>query len=128
VKISTSASRARRPSVTDGVRVIKGTPGYMSPEQMYGTPSTRARHLLPRILVYELLTLRRLFPVWDVNEMRAVFEAGPIPLPSSIARHVDKIVDPVIMRALSQDISARFQSAADFEESLPRSSRSPALR
>ncbi|HEY4219837.1 MAG TPA: serine/threonine-protein kinase, partial [Myxococcota bacterium] len=99
--------------------VIKGTPGYMSPEQMYGhTVDARSDIYCLGILVYELLTLRRLFPVWDVNEMRAVFEAGPIPLPSSIARHVDKQVDGVIMKALTQDIAARFQSAGDFEEAL----------
>ncbi len=99
--------------------VIKGTPGYMSPEQMYGhTVDSRSDIYCLGILVYELLTLRRLFPVWDVSEMRAVFEAGPIPLPSSIARHVDKVVDAVIMKALAQDITKRFQSAGDFEEAL----------
>ena len=99
--------------------VIKGTPGYMSPEQMYGqTVDARSDIYCLGILVYELLTLRRLFPVWDVNEMRAVFEAGPIPLPSTIARHVPKDADAVIMKALQQDVAQRFQSAADFEEEL----------
>ncbi|MBI1949576.1 MAG: protein kinase [Deltaproteobacteria bacterium] len=99
--------------------VIKGTPGYMSPEQMYGhSVDARSDIYCLGILIYELLTLRRLFPVWDVNEMRAVFEAGPIPLPSTIARHVAKDVDAVIMRALTQDIDKRFQNAAEFEEEL----------
>src|SRR6185436_13024515 len=99
--------------------VIKGTPGYMSPEQMYGrTVDHRTDIYCLGILVYELLTLRRLFPVWDVAEMRAVFEAGPIPLPSTIARHVDQAADAVIMKALTQDIAKRFQSASDFEEEL----------
>lgn len=99
--------------------VIKGTPGYMSPEQMYGhAVDARSDIYCLGILVYELLTLRRLFPVWDVNEMRAVFEAGPIPLPSTIARHVSKDVDGVIMRALTQDVDKRFQTAAEFEEEL----------
>jgi serine/threonine protein kinase len=99
--------------------VIKGTPGYMSPEQMYGhTVDSRSDIYCLGILVYELLTLRRLFPVWDVTEMRAVFEAGPIPMPSSLARHVAPEADAVIMKALTQDIGARFQSAGDFEEAL----------
>lgn len=114
------ASNKRHQTATG---VIKGTPGYMSPEQMYGhSVDSRSDIYCLGILVYELLTLRRLFPVWDVNEMRAVFEAGPIPLPTSIARHLagplSHEVDGVIMKALSQDISARFQSAGDFEESL----------
>ena len=86
---------------------------------MYGhTVDARSDIYCLGILVYELLTLRRLFPVWDVNEMRAVFEAGPIPLPSTIARHVAKDVDAVIMKALAQDIEQRFQNAGEFEEEL----------
>lgn len=99
--------------------VIKGTPGYMSPEQMYGqTVDSRSDIYCLGILVYELLTLRRLFPVWDVSEMRAVFEAGPIPLPSTIAKHCSPDVDAVIMKALSQDLGRRFQTAGEFEEEL----------
>jgi PEGA domain len=91
----------------------------MSPEQMYGqSVDARSDIYCLGILIYELLTLRRLFPVWDVNEMRAVFEAGPIPLPSTIAKHVGREVDPVIMKALSQDVNERYQNGNEFEEDL----------
>ena len=99
--------------------VIKGTPGYMSPEQMYGKAiDHRSDIYCLGILLFELLTLRRLFPVWDVAEMRKVYEAGPIPLPSSLVPHLPREVDPVVMKALSSDVSTRYQSAAEFEEAL----------
>ena len=99
--------------------VIKGTPGYMSPEQMYGQAIDHRSDLYcVGIMVFELLTLRRLFPVWDVAEMRMVFEAGPVPLPSSLNPALPKDVDTVVMKALATKTSERWQSAGEFEEAL----------
>jgi hypothetical protein len=99
--------------------VIKGTPGYMSPEQMYGHAIDQRSDLFcVGIMLFELLTLRRLFPVWDVAEMRLVYEAGPIPVPSSLVPGIPADVDAVVMKALAPKIEDRYQSAADFEEAL----------
>ena len=99
--------------------VIKGTPGYMSPEQMYGQGvDARSDVYCLGILTFELLTLRRLFPVWDVAEMRAVFEAGPIPPPTAINTDLPPEVNPVCMQALARSLTERFQSAGDLEEAL----------
>jgi serine/threonine protein kinase len=99
--------------------VIKGTPGYMSPEQMYGQPIDQRSDLFcVGIMLFELLTLRRLFPVWDVAEMRLVYEAGPVPAPSSVTPSVPAEVDAVVMKALAPRIEDRFQSAGEFEEAL----------
>jgi len=99
--------------------VIKGTPGYMSPEQMYGQSiDHRSDIYCVGIMVFELLTLRRLFPVWDVAEMRLVFEAGPVPLPSTLNPALPKEVDVVVMKALATKVSERWQNAGEFEEAL----------
>lgn len=99
--------------------VIKGTPGYMSPEQMYGhSIDHRSDIYCVGIMVFELLTLRRLFPVWDVAEMRQVFEAGPIPAPSSLNPAVPRELDAVVLTALAPQAADRWQTAADFEEAL----------
>jgi serine/threonine protein kinase len=99
--------------------VIKGTPGYMSPEQMYGHAIDQRSDLFcVGIMLFELLTLRRLFPVWDVAEMRLVYEAGPIPVPSSLVPGIPADVDAVVMKALAPKIEDRYQSAADLEEAL----------
>lgn len=99
--------------------VIKGTPGYMSPEQMYGRPMDhRSDIYCLGILLHELLTLRRLFPVWDVKEMRQMFEAGPVPLPSAAGLVDEPRVDEVVMRALAANVDERFQTATELEEAL----------
>ncbi len=99
--------------------VIKGTPGYMSPEQMYGQSiDHRSDIYCVGIMVFELLTLRRLFPVWDVAEMRQVFEAGPVPPPSTLNPALPADLDAVIMKALAVNLPERWQTAADFEEAL----------
>ena len=99
--------------------VIKGTPGYMSPEQMYGQSiDHRSDIYCVGIMVFELLTLRRLFPVWDVAEMRLVFEAGPVPLPSTLNPALPKEVDEVVMKALATKANERWQNAGEFEEAL----------
>jgi serine/threonine-protein kinase len=99
--------------------VIKGTPGYMSPEQMYGqTIDHRSDIYCVGIMVFELLTLRRLFPVWDVAEMRQVFEAGPVPPPSSLNPALPRELDTVVGMALAPNARDRWQTAADLEEAL----------
>jgi serine/threonine protein kinase len=98
--------------------VIKGTPGYMSPEQMYGQSIDQRTDLYCLgILLFELLTLRRLFPVWDVVEMRQVFEAGPIPAVSSVV-DVPPLLDALVLRALAPNPADRYASAQEFEEAL----------
>ncbi|HEY1099184.1 MAG TPA: serine/threonine-protein kinase, partial [Myxococcota bacterium] len=99
--------------------VIKGTPGYMSPEQMYGQAIDQRSDLFcVGIMLFELITLRRLFPVWDVAEMRLVYEAGPVPVPSTLMPGLPPAVDEVIMKALAPRLDDRYASAADFEMAL----------
>jgi serine/threonine protein kinase len=99
--------------------VIKGTPGYMSPEQMYGhSIDQRSDLFCVGIMLFELLTLRRLFPVWDVAEMRRVYEAGPVPVPSSSIPEIPPEVDAIVMKALAPRLEDRFASAAELEEAL----------
>jgi hypothetical protein len=91
----------------------------MSPEQMYGQSIDHRSDLYcVGIMVFELLTLRRLFPVWDVAEMRMVFEAGPVPQPSTLNPALPRDIDTVVMKALATKASERWQNAAEFEEAL----------
>jgi serine/threonine protein kinase len=99
--------------------VIKGTPGYMSPEQAYGkTLDARSDIYCLGILVHELLTLERLFPVWTVAEMRDALEKRKLHSPTSFGLCNEQKVDEVIMKSLSFDLASRYQDAADFEEAL----------
>jgi serine/threonine protein kinase len=99
--------------------VIKGTPGYMSPEQMYAKPiDARSDIYCVGILLHELLTLQRLFPVWDVKEMRQMFESHGVDPPSASGLVTEPAVDEVVMKALASDLDERFANAAEFEEAL----------
>src|SRR5690606_18612276 len=59
-----------------------------------------------------------LFPVWDVKEMRQMFEQAPVPLPSTAGFVSLPHVDAVVMKALTESDDERYQSATDFEEAL----------
>jgi serine/threonine protein kinase len=99
--------------------VIKGTPGYMSPEQMYGqTVDFRSDIYCLGILIHELLTLRRLFPAWTVKEMRELYERRPVPRPSTLVSTIPPYVDEVVMRALAARPDDRYSDAGVFEEAL----------
>jgi serine/threonine protein kinase len=99
--------------------VIKGTPGYMSPEQMYGhAVDFRSDIYCLGILIHELLTLRRLFPAWTVKEMRELYERRPVPRPSTLVASIPPYVDEVIMRALAARPDDRYTDAGVFEEAL----------
>lgn|GEM_PF-6066998 len=99
--------------------VVQGTPDSMSPEQMYGhTVAHRSDIHCAGVMVFELLTLRRPFPVWDVAEMRQVFEAGPVPALSGLNPALPAALDPVTAMALAPDARDRWQTPAYFEEAL----------
>ncbi len=99
--------------------VIKGTPGYMSPEQMNGQAvDSRSDIYCAGILLHELLTLRRLFPVWTVKEMRTYFADNPPLPPSELAPELPKALDEVVLKSLAADPQQRYQTADEFEEAL----------
>ncbi|MCP4504270.1 MAG: protein kinase [Deltaproteobacteria bacterium] len=99
--------------------VIKGTPGYMSPEQMQGfSVDHRSDQFCVAILAHELITLSRLFPAWTVQEMRDLYERGPIPPPSTMNAKCPTHIDGVRMRALKPRPEERFDDAGDFEVAL----------
>ncbi|MBI5498190.1 MAG: serine/threonine protein kinase [Deltaproteobacteria bacterium] len=102
-----------------GSGVIKGTPGYMSPEQVMGySVDARADQYGLAIILHELLTVRRLISVKDAVEHRAKLAEGPLPIPSTLRGDIPKSVDEVVMKALSTRAEDRYPSALDFEDAL----------
>jgi len=94
-----------------GTRMVLGTPGYMSPEQVRGDPVDARTDLFGLgAVLYEMLSGRRAFPGGTVVESGyAILHNEPEPLPPT----VPPLVTQVVHRSLQKDPAQRFQSARD---------------
>jgi serine/threonine-protein kinase len=101
--------------------VLKGKVAYMSPEQCVGQPVDRRSDIFCLgIVMYEILTVRRLFKgANDFLTMSSIIH-GDIPLPSTIRPGIPRELELIIMRALSPELGDRFQTADELRASLER--------
>ncbi|MEL7497652.1 MAG: serine/threonine-protein kinase [Planctomycetota bacterium] len=102
---------------------VRGTPGYMSPEQIQedGKPDTRTDIYQLGCILYSLLTLE--CPV--EGEPQAALEAtlrGEIRLPSlrSADREIPASLEAVVTKAMKVDPDARYQQVAALSEDVRR--------
>ncbi len=98
---------------------VKGTWGYMSPEQATGRdigPSTDVYGLAS--VMYELATLRPLFPEKEPKDLRAALAADEGARRAIGLSGPAGVLAPVLVRALQRDPQARFPSAQAFQRGL----------
>ncbi len=98
--------------------VIKGKFGYVAPEYLGGKLDHRADLWAVGIIMYELLTSRRLFDGADAFETMMRVRQLPIPRPSLANPRVSAELDEIVMTALERDPSRRWQSAAAMGDAL----------
>ena len=104
---------------------IQGKYGYMAPEKLRGEPGDRRSDIWSLgCVLWEALTLRRLFKgTSDSDTMQQVFEI-PVLAPSKVNGDVPADFDPVALRALHRDPARRYPTAkamaADLEDVLRR--------
>ncbi|MBK7539796.1 MAG: serine/threonine protein kinase [Myxococcales bacterium] len=106
---------AKRAEEVTGHGTVRGKFAYISPEQ------ARNEHVDPRsdvfslgIVLFELLTGRRLFSqLSDLDALRAVRESR-IPRPRELDGNLPKTVDELLGKALARDPDRRFATAAEF--------------
>jgi serine/threonine-protein kinase len=102
---------------------VQGKFSYMAPEKLRGSAGDRRSDIWSLgCVLWEALTLRRLFKGGNDNEtMRQVLETE-IALPSSVNGEVSAEFDPIVMKALQRDPVLRYatakEMAADLEEVL----------
>jgi len=112
------ASAAHRTTHTDA-GVVKGKFGYMSPEQFEGARlDSRSDLFSLGVVLWELVTLQRLF--WrasDAETLKAVTECK-VPLPSSIEPRCPIELEALIMNALVKDPAKRIGTCGDLAEGL----------
>jgi serine/threonine protein kinase len=105
-------AKARVTTEDTAIGVIKGKYGYIAPEYLGGKLDHRADLWAVGIIMYELLTSRRLFDGPDAFETMKRVRELPIPRPSLANPKVTKELDEIVMTALERDPRRRWQSAA----------------
>ncbi|WIG94098.1 serine/threonine-protein kinase [Myxococcus sp. SDU36] len=101
------------------VGTVKGTTGYMSPEQVRGeTLDGRSDLFAVGVMLHELITGARLFAGQNErDEMMKILEE-PVPWPSHVAPHVPEEVSKVVMRALERSREKRFATGRDMARAI----------
>ena len=111
------------------VGTLKGKIRYMSPEQCQSEPLDRRSDVFAlSIVLWELVTLRRLFSgKSDFDVFKAIVES-PIPRPSAFRPDIHEGLESIIMKGLARDREERFQSAQDMQIAIEDWSRAERVR
>jgi serine/threonine-protein kinase len=100
---------------------VKGKLHYMAPEQLKREPiDRRADIFAASVVLWELLTGRRLFDAESEAQVLAAVLCGSIEPPSAFRADVLPELDAVVMRGLERQRDKRFATAAEMVEALDR--------
>lgn len=100
---------------------VKGKFAYMAPEQALGKDVDRRSDVFALgVILWELLTLRRLFKRDAPAETILALVSEPIPAPSTLAPDVSPALDAIVLQALAREPSARFATAREMARALER--------
>ncbi|MBI5300204.1 MAG: serine/threonine protein kinase [Deltaproteobacteria bacterium] len=101
--------------------ILKGKFAYMSPEQARGdTLDHRSDIFSLGVILYELLTGKRLFKGTDNKQtLRNVRKTKVVP-PSEVNPDLSKQIDTLVLKSLSKDRRHRYLFASDFHEELQK--------
>lgn len=106
------------PSTVDNVPI--GTVVYMSPEQLRGRERITATSDIYSmgVIAYEMVTGRRPFNPTSAPQLLEMHREGVRVMPVHLRPSLSTEAQAIILRALSFDRTARFQSAAEFGDGL----------
>jgi serine/threonine protein kinase len=100
-------------------QVVRGKYAYMSPEQVEGRALDRRTDLFSlAIVLYEMLTGRRLFKTRNRDETLARVRRAEVPSPRAYRSELSEELEGILLRALSRRAEDRFQNASQFLDSL----------
>ena len=98
---------------------VKGTAGYMSPEQVRGDAiDGRSDVFALGVVLWEMMTGRRLFSAeTELAELKMILSEPVIP-PSDVEASVPKELSAVAMKALERDVNVRYRTAREMARAL----------
>ena len=101
---------------------VKGTAGYMSPEQVRGDAiDGRSDVFALGVVLWEMMTGRRLFSAeTELAELKLIL-SEPIEAPSDVEPSVPRELSAVAMKALERDLNLRYRSAREMARALTSS-------
>jgi eukaryotic-like serine/threonine-protein kinase len=103
---------------------LKGKLAYMAPEQLRLDELDRTADLYAAaVVLWETLTLERLFKGDNQAQIVAKVLAGKVPPPSETAREVGPELDAVAVRGLNRDPAKRFQTGREMASALEHAVR-----
>ena len=108
-------------TVEGGAGVVRGTPAYMSPEQIRGQPADRRSDIFAfGVLLHELLSgVNPFFRVGVAATMAAILSEPVAPLHLRRSE-IPAALDALLSQLLAKDPAARLQSFADARSALRR--------
>ncbi|WP_257461914.1 protein kinase domain-containing protein [Archangium lipolyticum] len=103
------------------VGMVKGTNGYMSPEQILGEPLDARSDLFSLgVVLHECLTGMRLFPGKVPSAVWNAVLNGPIAEPSRTNKAIPPELDAIVLKALARQREDRYASTLEFARELER--------
>jgi serine/threonine protein kinase len=108
--IAKAQSRASRTQAG----MVRGKLSYMSPEQITGQPLDHRTDIYSMgIVLWEMLTQRRLFSGSDERDIIRRVRDGAVPSPRELNPEVTEAIERVVMKMLVVDRDGRYQSAGE---------------
>jgi serine/threonine-protein kinase len=103
------------------VGVVKGKYAYMAPEQLRGEPVDHRADLFSLgVVLFELLTMARLFHRPNIAATIAAVHAARVPPPSSLWPDIPPELDVIVRRLLAKKREERYADASEVGEELLR--------
>ncbi|MCY1041148.1 protein kinase [Corallococcus sp. bb12-1] len=115
--IAKSLARAGRTAVG----MVKGTSGYMSPEQIMGDPLDARSDLFSLgVVLHECLTGMRLFYAKSADAMMNAVLSGEVTPPSRVNKQIPPELDAIVLKALAKRREDRYSTTLEFARAIER--------